>query len=249
MLARWWAIETARAGGASGEANAVLRTLPEVAARQVPLRVRHPSTIAAAIGVIALVAVAIVLLAVARAHDHGGGAKRMASSTVVERVVNLATATAVAYNPFGSGIDHPADAALVLDDKAGTFWRTNHYLGGNLGKPGVGVYLSEPRQIVANRLVLATPTPGFNVQVWGADRIGTSRPGEPQKLVRLGWRLLGGARKVARSQTVALSGTEQGFRYYLLWITKLEPAASAARTTRAEVASISMQRAVRVGSR
>src|SRR5438445_2298219 len=39
------AIETSRAGGATGEATAVLRTLPARTKRRVPLRIRHPGWI------------------------------------------------------------------------------------------------------------------------------------------------------------------------------------------------------------
>jgi eukaryotic-like serine/threonine-protein kinase len=237
------AIETARAGGASGEANAVLRTLPEIAARQVPLRVRRPGTIAAATAIVALVAIAVALLALSRTHTGRGITKKPLAHRGYEQVVNLAAAKATAYNPFGTGLEHPAEAALVLDGKARTVWSTNHYADGRLGKPGVGVYLSEPMPITANRLLLSTPTPGFNVQVWGAERITAFHAGSPQRLNRLGWRRLGGVRGVAASQTIELRGAKGGFRDYLVWITKLGTASTAGTWTSAEIGAVSLERA------
>jgi eukaryotic-like serine/threonine-protein kinase len=236
------AIETARAGGASGEANAVLRTLPEIAARQVPLRVRRPGTLAAAAAVVALVGVAVALLALSRTHG-GGGAREPVTRPPAEVAVNFAAAKATVYNPFGSGLDHPAGAALVLDGRPATFWTTNHYADGQLGKPGVGVYLSESTRIVANRLLLRTPTPGFDVEVWGADRISAHSAGSPEALPRLGWRLLGSAHAVVAVQTIGLHGDGAGFRDYLVWITKLGAPGSDGTSINAEIGEISLQRA------
>src|SRR5262249_58843894 len=50
------AIETARAGSATGEVTSVLRTLPSSAQRRVPFRVRHPVTAL----LLALIVVAIL---------------------------------------------------------------------------------------------------------------------------------------------------------------------------------------------
>src|SRR5437660_4969202 len=66
------AIETARAGSATGEVTTVLRTLPSSAKRRVPFRVRQPWTTALAVAlVVAAVAGGAVWLAT-RAH-HGAG--------------------------------------------------------------------------------------------------------------------------------------------------------------------------------
>src|SRR5450755_1431865 len=61
------AIETARAGSATGEVTTVLRTLPSRAQRRVPFRLRHPA--------VALLAVVVVVALV------GGGAARLTTRT------------------------------------------------------------------------------------------------------------------------------------------------------------------------
>src|SRR5919108_5995484 len=58
------AIETARSGQATGEATAVIRTLPSSARRRLPLRMRHPVRLLVALALVgAAVAVALILLA------------------------------------------------------------------------------------------------------------------------------------------------------------------------------------------
>src|SRR5450755_2259631 len=61
------AIETARAGSATGEVTTVLRTLPSSTQRRVPFRLRHPA--------VALLAVVVVVALV------GGGAARLTTRT------------------------------------------------------------------------------------------------------------------------------------------------------------------------
>ena len=53
------AIETARTGSAGGEATVVLRSLPRRASERLPLRVRHPATIAAAAALALAIAAAV----------------------------------------------------------------------------------------------------------------------------------------------------------------------------------------------
>src|SRR5438067_5525350 len=67
------AIETARAGHATGEATTVLRTLPGDKRRRVPLRARVAPALAAALLVLAAVAV-VVIIVLARDQTHRGTA-------------------------------------------------------------------------------------------------------------------------------------------------------------------------------
>src|SRR5690348_11972993 len=67
------AIETARAGSASGEVTSVLRTLPSQTQRRVPFRVRHPAVSAVIVAVLlAVVAGAAIWLAASRTHSGTG---------------------------------------------------------------------------------------------------------------------------------------------------------------------------------
>src|SRR3954468_19093166 len=67
------AIETARAGGATGEATTVLRTLPGTARPRLPLRLRVKPAVVVALLILAVVAVvAILVLARGVEHTHRG---------------------------------------------------------------------------------------------------------------------------------------------------------------------------------
>ena len=69
------AIETARSGQATGEATAVIRTLPARARRRLPLRMRHPMALLAALVLIGA-AVAVALYLAADRAQHGAQATR-----------------------------------------------------------------------------------------------------------------------------------------------------------------------------
>src|SRR5947199_7593847 len=66
------AIETARAGGVTGEATAVLRTLPERAQRRVPLRLRHPGWLVLAL-LLVVATVVVLIVAASQRAERGTG--------------------------------------------------------------------------------------------------------------------------------------------------------------------------------
>jgi serine/threonine-protein kinase len=230
------AIETARSGSASSEASAVLRALPPDARSQVPLRVRHPSSTALSLAAVALVAAALAVLIFTRVHTGGGSGLSVGA---VEVPVSLAGASASAYDPFGRGPEDAGGARHVLDDKPGTSWTTKRYAGGLINTHGVGIYITAKRPLAASELLLETPTPGFNVQVWGATALAAYRRGSPKLLAALGWRLLGQASRVAALEPITLADPRQRFRYYLVWITLLHPASPGAWAS-AEISQLAL---------
>src|SRR3954465_175431 len=94
------AIEAARSGRSTGEATAVLRTLPESARRRLPFRLRHPLPI---LGVLALLAVLVVIVALVLKEGVDRTQKGTGSGTVKapagEEPVPLAPASASAHPP------------------------------------------------------------------------------------------------------------------------------------------------------
>jgi eukaryotic-like serine/threonine-protein kinase len=237
-LERALAIQAARAGDARGEAGAVLRTLPAAARRRLPLRVRQPGSTAVATAVLVLVLGAMAVFALANIH---GNAPRTTARSI-EREVALAGAVATAYNPFGTGgADNPGQASLAIAGKPGSGWTTNRYAGGRLAKPGVGVYIALPAAVAANRLDLRSATPGFSLQVWGAARIG--RRAGARALGQLGWHLLGRIGVVGAKNSVRLAPV-RAYRYYLAWITRLEPGAAPGAWVSAELGDLRLWHAV-----
>ncbi len=239
------AIETARTGSAAGrEATVVLRSLSSSASERVPLRARHPGILAAG-ALIAIAAVAaVVVLALTHTH-HGTAPPPDLPRSRTQVNVDLSQNAASQYNPFGTSPEDPSTVGLAIDGNPDTAWSTSTYLAGVLDKSGVGFYVDAKPGVAADRAVLETPTPGFDAQVWGADRIEPwgynpqPRPGISPST--LGWTLLGSASSVHRQQTFVLAHARRR-RFYLLWITSLGPDPKHASKS-VQIAELTLQRA------
>jgi eukaryotic-like serine/threonine-protein kinase len=223
------AIETARSGQITGEVTAVLRTLPAPARRLLPWRMRHPARWAASLAL--LVTIVIVTLIALAGHTHSGTgvAPDVHSPSGVTPVV-LAQDAASSYNPFGTGPEHAEDVAGVIDGDVNTSWSTEHYIDGNLGKPGLGVSLDASPGVVARSTEIQTPTPGFAAAVYASNRSRPASPsGAPQDLQGLGWIQLAPARTIGARTTMQIDSSGVRYSHYLVWITKLPPKRSSAK--------------------
>ncbi|HEY1508354.1 MAG TPA: protein kinase, partial [Solirubrobacteraceae bacterium] len=141
------AIETARAGGATGEATSVLRTLPSRTRRRIPFRMRHRAAAVLALLVFTVVAVGGVVWLATRTH-HGTGklaanppASSSSSSGGAPSQVRLCQGCAFGFNPLGQPTYEHLDANLAIDNQVNTAWTTQTYFDGTLNKAGVGLYL------------------------------------------------------------------------------------------------------------
>jgi serine/threonine-protein kinase len=149
--------------------------------------------------------------------------------------VPLSEHSANAYNPFGTTPEHPESVGFAVDGDRSTVWTTQHYLGGNLGKPGVGLYLDAAPGVVGKAIEIQTPTAGFNADVYVSNQTPKAPSGGSPNLTTLGWKgPVASVTAVRDGQRVRLDTAGQRFRYYLLWITKLpagQEAASIAELT------------------
>ncbi len=217
------AIETARSGQATGEATAVLRTLHSPARRLLPWRVRHPARWAISLALLAAI-VAVAIVAAAR-HTHSGtGVAPDVHSGAGTTPVVLAQKAASSYNPFGTGPEHAEDVASVVDGDLNTSWSTEHYINGNLGKPGLGVSLDAAPGVAARSIEIQTPTPGFTAAIYASTGLTSgSSSGAGQSLTALGWTALAPARTIGAHTTIAIDSSGLVYRYYLVWLTRLPP--------------------------
>jgi serine/threonine-protein kinase len=221
------AIETARAGHATGEVTTVLRTLPDPAKRRLPLRLRHPGR-AALLVVVAGLIVAGVLLALAsnthRGTNNGNAASLIGSQ---ETAVSLGQNAANDYNPYGDTPEHPQQVGLAIDGDPNTTWTTETYVGANLNKPGVGLYVdanANGKGINASSVEIQTQEPGFTAEIWGSNNIVAYPQGDRTKtLSDRGWTQLSNPTVVQRRTRIALDTGSARLRYYLVWITQLPP--------------------------
>jgi eukaryotic-like serine/threonine-protein kinase len=220
------AIEAARSGQATGEATSVLRTLPGKTRRRLPWRMRHPARWLASLALLAAI-VAIALIAAAQhAHSGTGVAPDVHSSAGLQPVA-LSQTAAHDYNPFGTEPENRNRVQNVIDSDPNTTWSTAHYYERTLKKPGgtgVGVYLDAAPRVAARALEIQTPTPGFDVQIYGAEKIDLSYAyGNSTPLTGRGWQgPIASAESVRNRQRIKL-GAAQPYRYYLVWLTTLPP--------------------------
>jgi serine/threonine-protein kinase len=221
------AIETARSGQALGEVTSVLRTLPSDTRHRVPWHLRHRVRWTGTIILVGVIAAIVLVLAADRAHRGTGIAPDVVSPPHL-RAVALGQASAHDYNPFGNIPEHPDEDSNVLDGDPNSSWSTEHYLAGNLGKPGVGIYVDAQPGLAARAITIQTPTPGFFAAIYAARSFQKNLPfGDPEPLTQRGWILLS-ALQVIKSQTnIRLNTAGALYRYYLVWITKLQPAKEA----------------------
>jgi eukaryotic-like serine/threonine-protein kinase len=217
------AIETQRSGQATGEATAVLRTLPPSAKRRLPARILHPVRVLLALAVIAGVTVAAVLLLADRTH-RGTGQPVGVKPPPGLHSVPLGQSRAHDFDPPpGDGHEHPETVRAVLDREPGTTWSTESYQNGVFasGKKGVGIYLDAKPRVVGRALEIRTPKIGWEGQVYVA------KSGPPATL-DAGWQRVADFTVTDKRQKVPLDTAGQAFRYYLIWITKLPPGAEKA---------------------
>jgi eukaryotic-like serine/threonine-protein kinase len=215
------AIETARSGQATGEATAVIRTLPSSARRRLPLRMRHPVRLLVALALVGAAVAVALILAADRAERGAQGTRNVPTPKNTNLVpISLGQSNAKDYDPLGDNkSEHPTEAKLVVDGETNTSWSTETYEGNTLGtKTGVGVYVIADPTVAARQMQIVTPTKGWSGAVYVA------KSGEPPSTIE-GWTKLGDIRSAKAKTTVSLDTAGNRFRYYLVWVTKLPPEA------------------------
>jgi serine/threonine-protein kinase len=213
-------IEAARSGHATGEATAVLRSLPESARRRVPARVAHPLRILLVLIAIGA-AVVVVLFLLADRTERGTRQRPVVKAQPGLQAVSIAQDAAHDFDPPpGDGKEHPETVRNVLDDNPGTAWSTETYRDKSInvrGKQGVGIYIDAKPLAKGQAMDIRTPTPGWQ----GAIYVAKAGSGPPETLD--GWQQVATIDNAARRMRKPLDTAGNPFRYYLVWITKLPP--------------------------
>ena len=215
------AIEAARAGHSTGEATAVLRTLPPSARRRLPFRMRHPLPLLGIVLAIAAVAgVAAFLFKEGVDRTQRGTGAGAIQAPEGESVVSLARASASDYDPLGRR------RGAQRRDAAGRRPQPRH----DLGHRGLHAPGSRARTSPASA---STSTPSPASRPCGS----RSRPRSPAggrrstapagrvacpESIEDGWTRLGGGAVRSDDQRFRLDA-DRRYRYYLVWITALPP--------------------------
>jgi serine/threonine protein kinase len=226
------AIETSRSGQATGEVTTVLRTLPGRARRRLPWRMRHRARSSASLGLLALIVAVVLVLVLGSTHRGAGGTPSVVTRTGLEPVP-LSQTAAHDYNPFGTGPENRDQVDNVVDNDPNTTWSTEQYYDGTLKKSGgvgLGIYLDAAPGVAGRAIAIQTPTPGFAMQVYVANRIDLSLAyGDSQPLTQRGWQgPVASSRDVHNGERLELDLPGPRYRYYLIWLTALPPNAQSA---------------------
>ena len=217
------ALEASRTGTSTGEASAVLRTLPATTRRRLPLRLRLRVP-AAALRRHAGRRRRHALPAAQRgrgAHPAGHRPGRDEAPRG-EQIISVKRTSAHDYDPLGDGAEHAEQAPLAVDQDTDTAWTTESYRDEALtkpsGEPGVGLYIdAEPSR---QRPLAADPDAAARLADGDLRRPRTPHRQVAERRLDQG-RRRHGRRK--RKQRFKLDTGDKRYRYYLVWITKLPP--------------------------
>jgi hypothetical protein len=151
----------------------------------------------------------------------------------------VALEEATDYDPEGDGAEDPETVELAIDgNPTGTSWSTEHYdspdmAGTKTGPdPGVGIYVTATADSTPTKMVVRSPTPGWDAQIFAAAAgppEGIEEWGEPIAEVT-------GAEKIAEIQL----HLGKAAKYFLVWITKLSPASDQEGRYQVEISDIKL---------
>jgi serine/threonine-protein kinase len=231
------AAEAARSGKSTGEATAVIATLPEGTRRRLPLRMRRRFPLFAVIAALLLAGAAVAVLAIQAAQrtERGTGQGKVKAPPGT-RVVSVKRTSAQDFDPLGDDDEHADQAFLAVDKNPGTSWTTESYSGGTIaGKKGVGLYIDAAPGVASTSIEIDTPKPGWQaeIQVAPDGDAPNGAPGERSS----DWKKVGGGRVKRKRQRFTLRTDGKPYRYYLVWIIKLPPGAE-----RVEISDVSLFR-------
>jgi eukaryotic-like serine/threonine-protein kinase len=209
-------VEAARAGGATGEATSVLEAVPPAERKLSGSGGGRRSWLA--IGALLLVAAAILLAVQLIGSGNGpggGGALKGKGNTV-------ALAEAADYDPQGDDSEDPETVSLAVDgDPTSTAWSSEHYdsedfAGTKSGpNPGVGLYVVSKATTTPAEMVIHSPSPGWDAQIYAAPS------GPPEELDEWG-EPVGDVTDAQKTEEVELHLGSPA-KYFLIWFTRAAP--------------------------
>ena len=216
------ALEAARQGTSTGEATAVIRTLPARARRRLPFRMRHSLPL---LGIIGLIAVAVAIIAhrlargpAARRERHRPRPARAVHARRAPRSSRSRAARPTTTTRSATTRSTPRRPSRVVDRDDGTAWSTESYQDGleGAGKKGVGIYIDAKPKVAAVSMQIDTPAARASRR-----RSTPPRPAPSPKSVPEGWTKVGGGTVTSADKRFKLDTGGTEYRYYLVWITKL----------------------------
>jgi serine/threonine-protein kinase len=208
-------VEAARAGSSTGEATSILDALPPPQ-RKLSGRARW-SWAAIALIVVVLLGGAALAGLISSGSSPGGGGGALKDKG---KVVPISSATD--YDPQGDGEEDPGEIGFVVDGNLATSWSSEHYdtetfAGTKTGPdPGVGLYVTTDSPATPSVMVIRTPSPGWDAQIYATDS-------EPPEEVSEWGEPIGEVTDAEKNEEVELHLAGEA-RNFLIWFNKAAPA-------------------------
>lgn len=139
-------------------------------------------------------------------------------------------AAAVVYAPYAPENADLGDPSRTVDGSTRTVWKAPA-AADPAASPQLGVYVDLASKERIRRLVIRTPTPGMDVEIYGAVS------GPPTTITEAGWSHLVDRADIGEETSIKLP--DRPFRYVLVWITG--PPTDGARPAISELSLLSMQ--------
>ena len=202
-------VEAARRGGTTGEATSVLDSVPKSRRR---LGRRRP-WIGIVMGVIGIALIVAAVIFGGKHLDLGGdnGASGGGSE------IRLSSDAASEFDPEGDQRETGTERLAVDSNPTGTAWSSEHYDTPDFGglKDGVGLAIDAGSTMTAKSMVIRSPTPGYDAQIYetnGSPPSDLSGWGQPVATIS----------NAGGNETVSLQG--KAAKSFLIWVTKLPSA-------------------------
>ncbi len=222
-------VEAARAGSTTGEATSVLDAVPPPK-RKLSGRARW--SWAAILALLLVAGGALLAVQLISSGIGGGGANEGKGKPV-------ALSSAIDYDPQGDGEEVGSKVEFAVDgNPSGTAWETEHYdsdvfAGTKTGpNPGVGIYVTASSPTRPSKMIVRTPTPGWDAQVFAA------ASGPPAELSEWG-EPVGLAVDASATEEIDLT-VPRPAKYFLLWFNKASEARDQPGRYQVEISDIEL---------
>jgi len=227
-------VEAARAGSTTGEATSVLDAVPPPK-RKLSTRTRWSWAAILALLLIAGGVLLTVHLIGNGTFGNGGGEKGDGNP--------IAISSATDYDPQGDGEEDRGTISLAVDgNPTGTAWSSEHYdsstfAGTKSGPdPGVGLYVTTKSDATPAKMLVRTPTPGWDAEVFAAPD-----GGEPPSELS-GWGVTVGVATDASSEQEIDLSVRKPSRHFLIWFNKAAAARDQEGRYEIEVSDVNLFR-------
>jgi serine/threonine-protein kinase len=223
-------VEAARAGSTTGEATSILDAVPPPK-RKLSGR-RRWSWLAIVAVLLVTGGTLLAVLLISSGNIGGGGAEKGKGKPL--------QISSTDYDPEGDGEEVGSKVGLAVDGNPGTAWETEHYesdtfAGTKTGPdPGVGIYVTTSSPAKPTKMLVRSPTPGWDAEVFAAPS------GPPEELGEWG-KPVGSVVGASSTQEIDLS-VPASSHYFLLWFNKASEARDQFGGYQVEISEIELLR-------